>query len=83
MWVLLDRLLFDFSPSTFVWSELGYLPLYVALFMGFEFLQERMKDLEPWLKLPALGRAAVYSSAIYGIALLAPEKTLGFIYFAF
>jgi alginate O-acetyltransferase complex protein AlgI len=83
MKLMLEQLWFHFSPGTYVWSEVGYLPLYVAVFMGFELIQEHMKDLEPWLRLPALGRATVYSSAIYGIALLAPEKTLGFIYFAF
>jgi alginate O-acetyltransferase complex protein AlgI len=79
----LDQLLFHFSPTTFDWRQFGYLPIYIAAFVGFELIQEYMKDLEPWLRLPAPARAATYSGAIYGIALLAPEKTLGFIYFTF
>ncbi len=83
MWEMADRLLHHFSLATFDWKQAGYLPIYVVALMCFELVQERMKDLEPWLKLPALPRAAVYTAAIYGIALLAPERTLGFIYFAF
>jgi D-alanyl-lipoteichoic acid acyltransferase DltB (MBOAT superfamily) len=83
MAMMLDRLAFHFSPSTFYWPSLGYLPLLAGAFILFELFQERMKDLEPWLKWPIAVRAALCTSAVYGIALLAPEKTLGFIYFAF
>jgi len=81
--LMVDRLIFHFSVDAFDWSQIGHLPLYALALMGLEIVQYRLKDLEPWLKLPVAARAVAYTSALYGIAALAPEKTLGFIYFAF
>jgi alginate O-acetyltransferase complex protein AlgI len=81
--LMLDRLVRHFSPSSFDWGQLGFLPLYALALIGFEILQYRLRDLEPWLQLPVIARVGAYVAAIYCIAVLAPEKTLGFIYFAF
>ena len=82
----LQRLAHDFSIASFLqydWAKLSNLPILAACLLIAELAQYFAGSLEPWTKLPAAVRVGAYTAAIYFIALFAPEKTLGFIYFAF
>lgn len=82
----INRLIGDFSLNGLVqydWQKLSNLPVLAACLIMAELIQYRLGTLEPWLRLPVLARAGAYVAVAYSIALLAPEKTLGFIYFAF
>jgi alginate O-acetyltransferase complex protein AlgI len=72
-----------FTLIGFDWSAFGHLGALAAFLVAVELVQFHMRSLEPWLSAPSLVRAGFYTAACYAIAILAPERTLGFIYFAF